>query len=157
MLNAGDNAPDFSLVSDSGVQVSLVELLSDGPLILYFYPADFTPICTQEACMYRDAVAELAGAGVRVVGVSPDAPQVHARFRASQRLQFPLLSDPDRSVAKAYGAIGWFGLPIPWGVRRVSYLIAPDRRILDAVAAEHRLSRHHDFVRRAIEAHHQAG
>lgn len=154
MLNVGDSAPDFALENDSGVRSSLDGLLRDGPLILYFYPGDFTPICTQEACMYRDAVAELAGAGVRVVGISPDAPQVHARFRASQRLQFPLLSDPDRAVAKAYRSIGWFGLPIPWGVRRISYLIAPDRRIVDAVAAEHRLSRHREFVRRAMDAYH---
>ena len=71
MLQAGDRAPEFELADDHGRIVRLSELLAHGPLVLYFYPADFTPVCTKEACMFRDAHADLAAQGIRVFGVSP--------------------------------------------------------------------------------------
>lgn len=146
MLETGDRAPDFELPDDRGRTVRLSELLKDGPLVLYFYPADFTPVCTKEACMFRDTHAELAAQGIRVFGISPQPPDIHSKFRKSYSLPFPLLSDPERIAIQAYGADGFLGL-----VRRISYLIGKDGRILDSVQADLQVGRHRDFVRRALE------
>lgn len=151
MLKAGMNAPDFSLTDDAGKPVTLKDLLAHGPLVLYFYPADFTPVCTAEACMFRDAGAILASAGVRVVGVSPQGHESHARFKKAHGLNFSLLSDPGRTAAKAYGATGMFGF-LPFGVRRVTYLITKQGIIADAVAAEFSVGKHEEFAKRAIES-----
>ncbi|MFA6045000.1 MAG: peroxiredoxin [Phycisphaerales bacterium] len=149
MLNPGDVAPSFSLTSDSGTTVTLAELIAQGPLILYFYPADFTPVCTAEACMYRDAASELAAVGARVVGVSPQDTKSKAAFKSKHGLNFLLLADPGNEVGKKYGAEGWFGLP--FGKRRLTYLIGRDGKVVDAVAADFRVSKHAAFVKRAIE------
>lgn len=148
MLTPGDVAPAFSLTSDLGTTVSLAELLTQGPLILYFYPADFTPVCTAEACMYRDAASELAAVGARVVGVSPQDTTSKAAFKRKHGLNFLLLADPGNEVGKKYGAAGWFGLP--FGTRRVTYLIGREGKVVDAVAADFRVSKHAAFVKRAI-------
>ncbi|MCC6216609.1 MAG: peroxiredoxin [Polyangiaceae bacterium] len=80
--------------------------LARAPYVLYFYPKDDTPGCTREACGFRDAGSELARLGVRVLGVSADSPASHARFRAKYSLDFPLISDVDRTLMAAYGAFG---------------------------------------------------
>ncbi len=148
MLNPGEVAPAFSLTSDSGTTVTLSELLAQGPLILYFYPADFTPVCTAEACMYRDAASELAAVGARVVGVSPQNATSKAAFKSKHGLNFLLLADPGNEVGKKYGAEGWFGLP--FGKRRLTYLIGRDGKVMDVVAADFRVSKHAAFVKQAI-------
>ena len=125
---------------------SLTELLSSGAIILYFYPADFTPGCTRQACVLRDLHAEIQRAGLRVVGVSPQSPESHAKFRAKYNLPFVLLSDQHKAVIKMYGVNGPLGI----GVRRASYLIDGGRRIRDAVLADFMIGRHADFVRKAI-------
>lgn len=145
MLAIGDTAPDFELNDDAGQTVRLSDLIKGGPLVLYFYPADFTPTCTREACMFRDAHQELAARDVRVVGVNASRRQTHARFRAKLDLPFILLSDPERTAARAYGAAGMFGF-----IRRISYLIGGDGKILDAVHADLRLSDHRDFMSRVL-------
>ncbi len=145
MLQAGDRAPDFELADDQGRIVRLSDLLQDGPLVLYFYPADFTPVCTREACMFRDIHSELAARGIRVVGVNPQPPDIHEKFRRSYLLPFVLLSDPERRAIQAYGADGLLGL-----VRRISYLIGEDGKILDSVHADFQVSRHREFARRAL-------
>jgi len=152
MLNVGDAAPDFTLLADGGEEVTLDALLAPGPIVLYFYPRDFTPVCTAEACMFRDASAELAEAGVRVVGVSSQGKSSHERFKRTFRLNFTLLSDPGKKAAKAYGAIGLFGLPIPFLTSRVTYLISKDKRILDRICAEVSVGAHQAFVKRVLKA-----
>jgi thioredoxin-dependent peroxiredoxin len=147
MLKIGDRAPDFELNDHQGRRLSLAGLLKDGPLVLYFYPADFTPACTKEACMFRDAHQELAGRGIRVVGINASQTSRHARFAGAYSLPFPLLSDPDRKVIRSYGASGLFGF-----VKRITYLIGKDGRILDVVHADFRVSEHKDFVSRALAA-----
>jgi peroxiredoxin Q/BCP len=147
MLRSGDRAPDFTLLDHEGRPVRLADLLAQGPLILYFYPADFTPGCTSEACAIRDLHAELQAAGVNVVGVSPQDSATHARFRSRHDLPFTLLADTDKRVIKEYGVDG----PIGLGVRRATFLILPDGRIADAVLADLRITRHEQFMRRAIE------
>ena len=83
MLKAGERAPEFTLPDETGTDRSLTELLSSGAIILYFYPADFTPGCTRQACKFRDLHTEMQRAGLRVVGISPQGPDSHAKFRAS--------------------------------------------------------------------------
>jgi peroxiredoxin Q/BCP len=102
-IEAGQPAPDFVAQSDPGEQVRLSELRGR-PVVLYFYPKDDTPGCTIEACAFRDRKDELARRGIALLGVSPDGVESHRRFRDKHGLNFPLLADPDRGIAGAYGA-----------------------------------------------------
>lgn len=105
MIEPGDSAPTFTLTADDQATVSLSDF-SGERLIVFFYPAAMTPGCTTEACDFRDAHDDLLAAGFRIVGISPDEPTRNARFRERDGLPYPLLSDPDHSVASAYGAWG---------------------------------------------------
>jgi peroxiredoxin Q/BCP len=104
-LTAGDTAPEFALPDDAGKTVRLKDFRGRR-VIVYFYPAALTPGCTKEACDFRDNLKALDRGGVDVVGISPDKPEKLAKFRKEHRLNFPLLSDPDRTVLTAYGAYG---------------------------------------------------
>jgi peroxiredoxin Q/BCP len=146
MLKAGERAPEFTLPDETATDRSLTELLSSGAIVLYFYPADFTPGCTRQACVLRDLHSEIQRAGLRVVGISPQSPESHAKFRNKHKLPFVLLSDQHKAVIKMYAVNGPLGI----GVRRASYLIDGGRRIRDAVLADFRIGRHADFVRKAI-------
>lgn len=139
MLSIGDTAPDFEYDG-----TSLYAALKQGPAIVYFYPADFTPVCTQEACMFRDSHVSLAaaGRGITVIGVSPQGNESHAKFRDRYNLPFTLLADTEQIVIKKYKATGIFGLPIPLGVRRVTYLVGTDTKIVDRATGELSLSDH---------------
>jgi peroxiredoxin Q/BCP len=146
MLKAGERAPEFTLPDETGTDRSLTELLSSGAIILYFYPADFTPGCTRQACTMRDMNAEILRAGLRVVGISPQSSATHAKFRDKYNLPFVLLSDEHKTVIKMFGLDG----PLGFGVRRATYLIDGSRRVRDAVLADFRIGRHVDFVRKAV-------
>jgi peroxiredoxin Q/BCP len=148
MLAKGLKAPEFELADQDGRKHTLKALLKDGPLILYFYPADFTPGCTKEACSFRDLHQELIKAKLRVVGVSPQDVESHRRFAEKHGLNFPLLADPDKKVVKAYDVDG----PLGFGVRRGTYLIGSDGKIQDSVLADLRIGSHEAFVMKAIEA-----
>ena len=104
-LAPGDPAPDFTLPDPDGHNVSLSSLRGQR-VIVYFYPAAMTPGCTKQACDFRDSNADLSAAGFAVLGVSPDSPAKLAKFRDRDALTFPLLSDPDLTALKAYGAYG---------------------------------------------------
>jgi peroxiredoxin Q/BCP len=104
-LSPGDQAPDFTLTSDTGEQVTLSDLRG-GKVIVYFYPAAMTPGCTTQACDFTDSLDSLKGAGYQVLGISPDKPEKLAKFRERDGLTITLLSDPDRSTLEAYGAYG---------------------------------------------------
>ena len=146
MLDIGGRAPEFTLPDHTGQSVSLSTLLRAGPLILYFYPADFTPGCTREACSIRDLHTAIQGAGLDVAGVSPQDPDTHSKFREKYQLPFTLLSDTEKDVIKMYAVAG----PLGFGVRRATYLIDQSRRIRSAVLADFRIGTHEDFVRKAI-------
>ncbi len=148
MLAPGSRAPEFTLPDHEGKDVSLSSLLGHRPLILYFYPADFTPGCTREACSVRDLHREIEQAGLGVAGVSPQAPDRHRAFRERYQLPFPLLADCDKAVARMYGVRG----PLGFGVRRATFLIDPARTIRDAVLADFRIERHEAFIRHVIAA-----
>ncbi len=145
MLALGTRAPEFTLPDQDGRNVSLTTLLNSGPLILYFYPADFTPGCTREACIMRDLHAELKKVGIDVAGVSPQTPESHRDFRAKYNLPFTLLSDSEKFVTRMYDLNG----PLGVGVRRGTYLIDQGRHIRDAVLADFRIALHEAFIRRA--------
>jgi peroxiredoxin Q/BCP len=129
-LQPGDEAPDFSLPTDSGKTLSLKELRGR-KVVLYAYPAAMTPGCTTQACDFRDNIASLKGAGYEVVGISPDSPAQLAKFRERDALTFPLVGDEDRSVLRAYGAYGekqLYGKTVV-GVIRSTFVIDEDGRI----------------------------
>jgi peroxiredoxin Q/BCP len=152
MLDIGGRAPEFTLPDHTGQPASLSTLLRTGPLILYFYPADFTPGCTKEACTIRDLHVAIQNAGLDVVGVSPQSPETHRKFREKYQLPFTLLSDTEKVVIKMYDVVG----PLGFGVRRVTYLIDQARKIRSAVLADFRISQHEEFVRKAIALSAQA-
>jgi peroxiredoxin Q/BCP len=146
MLEVGDRAPEFTLPDHDGQDQSLTQLLNLGAVVLYFYPADFTPGGTAQACTLRDLHAEVQRAGLRVVGVSPQSSKSHRKFREKNQLPFPLLSDQHKTVIKMFGVNGPLGI----GVRRATYLIDSGRRIRDVVLADFRIARHVEFVRKAV-------
>jgi peroxiredoxin Q/BCP len=129
-LSAGDPAPHFTLPNADGSPVSLQDFRGRR-VIIYFYPAAMTPGCTKEACDFRDNLSELDGAGVTVLGISPDPVAKLAEFRAEQDLTFPLLSDVDKSTLRAYGAYGekkLYGKTVV-GVIRSTFVVGPDSRL----------------------------
>jgi peroxiredoxin Q/BCP len=146
MLDVGTPAPAFHGVDQHGKEQSLDRLIARGPLVLYFYPKDFTPICTQEACIFRDAYEEIRELGAEVVGVSIDGMESHKQFAARYQLPFPLLADPDKHILQAYGALKAFGL-FTW---RVTFVI--DRRGIIRGSFAHQLSarKHLEDVRKAL-------
>ncbi len=153
MLKIGTKAPEFVLANDSGGETSLSELLRDGPLVLYFYPADFTPGCTREACSIRDIHDDIQAVGLQVAGISPQDTESHERFRDKHELPFTLLSDPDKVAIKMYDVDGPFGV----GVRRATFLIGQDRTIQDAVLADVRIGLHQAFIEKAVVLRETAG
>jgi peroxiredoxin Q/BCP len=146
MLKVGSRAPEFTLPDQDGRDTSLSTLLNRGTLILYFYPSDFTFGCTRQAVAIRDLHEQILRVGLWVAGVSPNPPARHRAFRERYRLPFTLLSDPQKTVIEMYGVNG----PLGFGVRRTSYLIDPARFIRGRLLADFRISRHMDFIRRAL-------
>ena len=130
ILAEGDPAPAFTLPDADGRPVSLSDY-AGRRVIVYFYPAAMTPGCTTEACEFTAARPQLDGAGYTVIGISPDRPDKLAEFRTSSSLDLVLLSDPDRTTLRAYGAYGEkqnYGRTVQ-GVIRSTFVVGPDGRI----------------------------
>jgi thioredoxin-dependent peroxiredoxin len=130
MLEVGAAAPPFRGRDQHDQEVVLEALLAKGPVVVYFYSRDFTPICTMEACAFRDAYEDMRDLGATVVGVSVDEQETHRRFAASHLIPFPLLPDVDRSIQQAFGAFRLFGLLN----RRVTFVIGRDGIVHAAIA-----------------------
>ncbi|MEO1008209.1 MAG: peroxiredoxin [Planctomycetota bacterium] len=152
MLKAGDAIPDVEIPATPGLcddATPLAVLASRAPLLLYSYPADGTPMCTRQACMMRDGVAEhaeaLASTGLRVAGISPQGRASHDRFAGRHDLGFPIIADEDKSILRALGMLGPLGIP-----RRVTYLLGTSGTIVDATRADLLLGRHKAFLSRAL-------
>ena len=139
-MQRGDIAPDFELSDQSGAPVRLSSLLTQGPVVLYFYPKAMTPGCTAESCHFRDMASEFAAAGAGRVGISADAVDRQATFADRHGLDFPLLSDPDRAVARSYGV----KRPGPLFSKRTTFVIGQDGRILDVISSEINMRVHAD-------------
>jgi peroxiredoxin Q/BCP len=152
VVGEGDRAPDFTLTSDRGEQITL-SALRGRPVVLYFYPRDDTPGCTAQACGIRDVYHELERAGAVVLGVSPDDVQRHARFKAKYGLPFTLLADPEHEVAERYGVWGEkrFRGRTFTGVKRTTFVIASDGTVA-RVLRDVKPATHADDVLQALAA-----
>jgi peroxiredoxin Q/BCP len=126
-LSPGDTAPDFTLTSDTGEEVTLSSLRG-GKVIVYFYPAAMTPGCTKQACDFTENLGSFRAEGYDVLGISPDKPEKLGKFREKESLGITLLSDPDRSVMQAWGAFGekqMYGKTVQ-GVIRSTFVVDED-------------------------------
>ena len=141
MLQPGELAPEFELADETGSQRRLVDLLTDGPVVLFFSPAAMTAGCTRESCHFRDLAHEFSEVGARRVGISADVVDKQKAFSDKHSFDFPLLSDPDRRVADAFGVKRKVGfLPN----RRATFVIDKDRRILAGISSEINMNTHAD-------------
>lgn len=142
-IKTGDVVPDFSLPDQTGTVRSLSELLANGPIVLFFYPAAMTPGCTMEACHFRDLAAEFAAVGASRVGISMDAVEKQDKFAEKHSFDYPLLSDTSGAVAAAFGVKrGLLGKLMP--VKRTTFVIDTDRRVLEVIASEISMDSHAD-------------
>jgi peroxiredoxin Q/BCP len=126
----GHPAPDFELLDHEGKPVRLSQFRGK-TVVLYFYPKDDTPGCTREACSFRDDMARYRKEGAVILGVSPDPPQSHSRFRDKFHLPFPLLADEGHTVSRAYGVWGkkkFMGREYT-GLKRTTFLVGPQGEI----------------------------
>jgi peroxiredoxin Q/BCP len=144
-VKQGDSVEDFALTDDTGVERRLSDLLADGPVVLFFYPAAFSPGCTKESCHFRDLAKEFADAGAVRVGISADPPVKQRAWSEKHSLDFPLLSDPDGSVSARFEARRRLG---PMKTRRRTFVIDTDRKVLGVVSSELNMNVHAD---RALE------
>lgn len=124
-LNEKQPAPDFTLPSTSGKNFTLSKDLAGKPCILFFYPKDFTPTCTKEACEFRDTFAAFRNLDIEVIGISRDDVETHQRFKQQYNLPFPLLADTDGKVAGLYKAL----IPVIKVTKRVTYLLNKNHHI----------------------------
>ncbi len=127
MLQIGDEAPDFETVDDEGERFKLSEYRGK-KIVLYFYPKDFTPGCTAEACSIRDSYQLFEGSGIPIFGISGGSAELHQKFRGKYNLPFNILMDEDLSIAKLYHAYSRLDI-LGMGVKRITYLIGEDGKI----------------------------
>jgi len=146
-LAAGDQAPDFELLDQTGTPRKLSTMLGDGPVVLFWYPAAMTTGCTKEACHFRDIAAEFEAVGAQRVGISADKPEKQAEFDEAHGLGYPLLSDADKTVAKAYGVKRSL-LPMN---KRVTFVIGRDQKLIEVIASETNMDVHADKALAALK------
>ncbi|GCE08818.1 peroxiredoxin [Dictyobacter aurantiacus] len=147
-VQVGDEAPDFTLPTQDGKQVSLKDYRGQKSVVLYFYPKDETPGCTAEACAFRDSYEVFKDVGAEVLGVSSDSVEEHQKFSARHRLPFILLSDKGGAVRKRYGAVSAFGL-IPG---RVTYIIDKEGIVRHVFSSQLAAERHIDEALKTLRA-----
>ncbi|WP_162467067.1 peroxiredoxin [Streptomyces cavernae] len=146
-MEVGDVVEDFELPDETGRLRQLSGLLAEGPVVLFFYPAALSPGCTAEACHFRDLAAEFAAAGGRPVGISGDAVEKQQAFTQKHSLGYPLLSDPDGTIRERFGVKRGFSV-LP--TRRVTFVIGQDRKVLEVVRSEVKMSVHADRALAAL-------
>jgi len=142
-IRVGDPAPDVTLTTADGATIRLADLRGRSAVVLFFYPKDGTPVCTQEACAFRDSYEKFRAAGAEVIGVSADSDARHRAFAAQHALPFPLVADTDGSVRKAFGAPSILGV-VPG---RTTYVIDRDGIVRTVFTANFVSDAH---VRRAL-------
>ncbi|KOX21605.1 peroxiredoxin [Saccharothrix sp. NRRL B-16348] len=146
-MKPGDQAPDFTLTDQDGTSRTLSDLLSDGPVVLFFYPAAMTAGCTAESCHFRDLATEFAEVGAQRVGISPDSVQRQNQFATLNDFDYPLLSDGDGAVAAEFGVKRRFG-PLP--VKRHTFVIDTDRTVIEVIKSEFAMNAHADKALTAL-------
>jgi peroxiredoxin Q/BCP len=150
-MKPGDLVPDFELLDDEGTPRKLSGFLAEGPVVLFFYPAALSSGCTAESCHFRDLAKEFGEVGAQRVGISPDEVDKQHEFSSTHAFDYPLLSDPDGTVSRQFGVRRKFG---PLLTRRRTFVIDTDRRLLEEISSEFRMSVHAD---RALEILRQRG
>ncbi len=148
-MNPGDLAPDFTLDDQDGNCVTLSKLLTTGPVVLFFYPAAMTKGCTKEACNFRDLGAEFTALGAQRIGISMDSVERQKQFAQGSTLDYPLLADTDGAAARSYGvkrALDFLK------VRRTTFVIGTDGKLLDVIAHEMNMNVHADRALSALRA-----
>ncbi|MCD0452919.1 peroxiredoxin [Actinocorallia sp. API 0066] len=150
-MKIGEVVPDFTAPDETGTPRTLGGLLADGPVVLFFYPAAFTPGCTAEACHFRDIVGEFKALGASPVGISGDSVERQAEFSGKYDLGYPLLADPDGEVRRLFGVARNIALA---PTKRITFVIDTDRTVLEVVKSELRMNVHAD---RALAALRQRG
>jgi peroxiredoxin Q/BCP len=148
-MNVGDTVLDFELLDETGTPRRLSDLLANGPVVLFFYPAAMSAGCTAEACHFRDVAADFRAVGAQPVGISHDAVEKQARFAERHSLGYPLLSDPDGAVRERFGVKRAMGLA---PTKRMTFVIGADRRVLEMVHSEIRMNAHADKALEALRA-----
>jgi thioredoxin-dependent peroxiredoxin len=144
-MDVGDVVPDFELPDETGTSRTLSDLLAAGPVTLFFYPGAMTYGCTKESCHFRDLKKEFEEAGGQRVGISADPVEKQKQFSDKYSFDFPLLSDPDRSVAEIFGVKRGGGL---FPVKRNTFVIDTDRKVIGVIKSELSMQKHAD---RALE------
>jgi peroxiredoxin Q/BCP len=135
----GDLAPDFSLSDQNGKQIRLSQIVTNGPVVLFFYPVAMSTGCTKETCHFRDLHGEFVALGAQPLGISMDTVDKQAQFTVANGLNYPLLSDPDGAVAEAYGVKRSLDL---LKVRRATFVIGRDQKILKVINSEINMNKH---------------
>jgi len=146
-MRTGDLVPDFTLPDQDGVPRTLSTLLESGPIALFFYPAAMTTGCTKESCHFRDLAGEFAAIGAQRIGISMDSVERQSQFTERNSLDYPLLADVDGAVAKALGvkrALDFLK------VKRTTFVIGVDRRIVDVITSELNMEVHADRALTAL-------
>ena len=152
-MRIGDEVPDFELPDQDGLPRRLSTLLTDGPVVLFFYPAAMTSGCTVEACHFRDLATEFKEAGAQRVGISPDDVSKQKRFSDKHAFDYPLLADTDSAVAKIFGVErGALGKRLGAMVKRWTFVIGTDQRIVAAIHSELNMNLHADKALAALRA-----
>ena len=149
-MHKGDVVDDFELPDQTGTPRKLSDLLANGPVVLFFYPAAMTYGCTKESCHFRDMAAEFAAVGAQPVGISADSVDKQRQFDEKESLKMPLLSDPDRVVAAELGAKR--GGPSFMPNKRITFVIDTDRSILDVFHSEVSMGSHADKALALLKA-----
>ena len=150
-LKIGDPAPDFDAVAHDGRKLSLRDFREKKNVVLYFYPKDFTLVCTQEACGFRDMYEDLVTKDTEVIGVSVDTDESHGRFASKHHVAFPLVCDTKKELAGKYGATS-FLRDLLGATKRVTYVIDKNGKIAAIFDSQVRASQHLNGVREAIAA-----
>ena len=147
-MRVGDVAPDFELPDDSGAMLKLSDQLAKGPVVLFFYPKAMTPGCTKESCHFRDMKGEFDAVGAQRIGISADTVDKQHQFSAKHDLDFPLVSDSNRSTARAFGV----KRPGPLFNKRMTFVIDTDRKVLDVIGSETNMDKHADQALEVLRA-----
>ncbi|HXQ89982.1 MAG TPA: peroxiredoxin [Acidimicrobiales bacterium] len=149
-MNTGDVVVDFELPDETGTKRRLSEFLAKGPVVLFFYPAAMTMGCTRESCHFRDMKAEFEGVGAQRVGISADSVDRQRQFSEMHSFDYPLLSDPERTVAAQFGVTrGLSVLPN----KRATFVIGTDSKVMAVINSEVNMAKHADRALEVLKQH----
>lgn len=149
MIITGEKAPDFEAVTTQGKSIKLADFIGKKNLVLYFYPKDNSPGCTRQACYFRDTKAEFEEKDAIILGVSLDTDNSHRRFQEKHDLNFPLISDREKNLARRFGVLRLGGL---LGLKRVTFVIDKEGTVIKVIHSETNMHIHIDSALKALDS-----